>query len=277
MPCLIAISRKMSRKRKAESLCADAEVESMESAKDGSMELGVDVSVESAEDESMESVKADETLEVLLSKAAYSPWVYSTLVHNADTISADPGCCSCDDGGRPPVDYSSSRVCIINTSKNRLQACQEVLICSLLAWCGSLAQQNRKNSRSGTAILITVRILFSPSAFVDSALNRKFASVLHSGEVEPTLLDSGLVVPCDGLCLRSFHIGLERGDDTGAPQYNRDACNVLQVPEDLAEYIKVSTELSCDSAPCSSPAIVCTDVQTYTCLQASVAAYFAAR
>ena len=57
-------------------------------------------------------------------------------------------------------------------------------------------------------------------------------------------------MPCDGLCLRSFHIGLklERGDDTGAPQYNRDACNVLQVPEDLAEYIKVSTELSCDSA-----------------------------
>ena len=106
----------------------------MESAKDGSMELGVDVSVESAEGESIESVKADETLEVLLSKAAYSPWVSSTLVHNADTISADPGCWSCDDGGRPPVDYSSSRVCIINTSKNRLQACQEVLICSLLAW-----------------------------------------------------------------------------------------------------------------------------------------------
>lgn len=56
-------------------------------------------------------------------------------------------------------------------------------------------------------------------------------------------LGAGTVFPCDGHCLRAFHLGLDESEtDSGQRKltYNDCACNPLGMPEDLARRLNVS-------------------------------------
>lgn len=49
---------------------------------------------------------------------------------------------------------------------------------------------------------------------------------------------AGIVAPCDGLCMRSFHMGIDWTET--AKLYSKGYCNPLALPKDLAMHLIVS-------------------------------------
>ena len=68
-----------------------------------------------------------------------------------------------------------------------------------------------------------------------------------AGHVLPAAVTSppcaGLLVGCDGTCLRSFHLGLETQPD-GSKTWSQEVCNSMGMSQDLARFLEAPDGLS---------------------------------